>query len=91
VFKFKYYDKDLADLAYSGLSPHLKEKLESHAISDVSQVLQRALDCESRAKESRGFTRSNDKPRNEQHVNTIEYSSESSVEENADMCIAEWN
>jgi hypothetical protein len=24
-------DKDLADLAYSGLCPHLKEKLESHA------------------------------------------------------------
>jgi hypothetical protein len=35
------------DLAYSRLSPHLKEKLESHAFSDVSQVLQRALDCES--------------------------------------------
>jgi hypothetical protein len=40
-------DKDLAELAYSGLSLHLKEKLESHIFSDVSQVLQRALDCES--------------------------------------------
>jgi hypothetical protein len=50
VFKFKYFDKHLADLAYSGLAPHLKEKSESHVFSDVSQVLQRALDYESRAK-----------------------------------------
>jgi hypothetical protein len=41
------FDKNLADLAYSGLTPHLKEKLESHAFFDVSQVLQWALDCES--------------------------------------------
>jgi hypothetical protein len=38
-------DKDLADLAYSRLSPHLK-KLESHVFSDVSQVLQQVLDYE---------------------------------------------
>jgi hypothetical protein len=43
---------------------------------DVSQVLQRALDRESQAKESRYFPRTSDKPRNEHHVNTVEYSSE---------------
>jgi hypothetical protein len=32
-------------LAYSGLSPRLKGKIESHVFSNVSQVLQRALDC----------------------------------------------
>jgi hypothetical protein len=82
-------DKDLADLAYSGLSPHLKEKLESHIFSDISQALQRALDCKCRAKESRSFTRSNDKPRNEHHVNMIEYSSESSNDEESDLCVVE--
>jgi hypothetical protein len=41
--------KDIANLAYSELSPHLKEKLESHAFSNVSQVLQRAMDYETRA------------------------------------------
>jgi hypothetical protein len=46
-FNLNIYDKDLADLAYSGLSLQLKEKLESHIFSIVSQVLQRALDCES--------------------------------------------
>jgi hypothetical protein len=81
----------LVDVPYSGLSPHVKEKLESHAFSGVSQVLQRDLDCESQAKESRGFTRSNNKPTNERHINMVEYSSESSDDEEADMCVTEWN
>jgi hypothetical protein len=84
-------DKDLADLVYSGLTPHLRDKLESHVFSDVSKVLQRALDCESRAKESRNFPRASDKTRNERHVNTVEYSNESSDNEEVDMCIAEWS
>jgi hypothetical protein len=89
-FNLNIFNKDLPDLAYSGLSPHLKEKIESHIFSDVSHILQHALDFESRSKESRTFPRSSDKPRNECHVNMVEYSSESSDEE-ADMCVAEWN
>jgi hypothetical protein len=69
---------------------YLKDKLESHVFSVVSQVLQLALHCESRAKESRNFPRSTDKPRNEHHVNMVEYSSESSYDEEVDMCVAEW-
>jgi hypothetical protein len=38
-FNLNISDKDFADLAYSGLSLHLKEKLENHVFSDVSQVL----------------------------------------------------
>jgi hypothetical protein len=90
-FNLNISDKDLADFTYSGLSPHLKEKLESHAFSDVSQVLQRTLDYESQAKESRGFPRTNKKARNKRHVNMVEYSSESSDDEEADMCVAEWS
>jgi hypothetical protein len=90
-FNLNISNKDLADLAYSGLSPHLKEKLESHIFSDVSQVLQRALDYEIQAKKSRSFPRSSDKPRNECRVNMVEYSSESSDNEESDMCLDEWN
>jgi hypothetical protein len=90
-FNLNISDKDLADLAYSGLSPQLKEKLECHIFSNVSQVLQWALDCESWAKESWSFHRSSDKPRNERHINTIEYSSESSNDKHVDMCVAEWS
>jgi hypothetical protein len=46
-FNLNIFDKDLADLAYSGLTLHLKDKLESHVFFDVSHVLQQALDCES--------------------------------------------
>jgi hypothetical protein len=80
-FNLNISDRDLADLTYSRLSLHLKEKLKSHVIFDVSQILQRALDYESRAKESRGFPRSSEKPRNEHHINMVEYSSESSDDE----------
>jgi hypothetical protein len=90
-FNLNISDKDLADLAYSGLTPHIKVKLESHMFFDISQVLQQALDCESRSKESRNFTRTSNKPRNERHVNTVEYSSESSDDEEADMCVAKWS
>jgi hypothetical protein len=59
--------------------------------SDVSYVLQRALNCESCAKESRSFPRASDKPRYECYVNTVEYSSKSSDDEEANMCVAEWS
>jgi hypothetical protein len=59
--------------------------------SDVSQVLQRALDCESQAKESRNFPRSSKKSTNERHVNTVKHSSESSNSKEANMCVAEWS
>jgi hypothetical protein len=45
-FPLNISDKNLADFAYLGLTPHLKEKLENHVFFDVSQVLQWALDCE---------------------------------------------
>jgi hypothetical protein len=49
------------------------------------------MNYESRAKESRKFPRTSDKPRNERHINTVEYSSESSDDKEADMCVAEWS
>jgi hypothetical protein len=81
----------VANLAYLGLSSHLREKLESHIFSDASQVLQKALDCESRAKESRSVVRSDDKPRNDCPINIVEYGSESSDDEEADIHVAEWS
>jgi hypothetical protein len=45
-FNLNIFDKDLTDLAYLGLSSHLREKVESNVFSDVNHVLQKALDCE---------------------------------------------
>jgi hypothetical protein len=53
--------------------------------------LQWALDCKSQDKESGNIPWSSNKPRSERHVNTIEYSSESSNDEDADICVAEWS
>jgi hypothetical protein len=47
-FNLNISNKDLTDLAYLSLSSHLREKLESCVFSDISQVLQKAMDCESR-------------------------------------------
>jgi hypothetical protein len=81
----------LTDLAYSGLSSHLREKLESHVFSNVSQVLQKTLDCESRAKQSGSVSRSGDKPRNDCPINMVEYGSELSDDDEGDMCVAKWS
>jgi hypothetical protein len=37
------------------------------------------------------FPRSSEKPRNEHHINIVEYSSESLDDEEANMCVAEWS
>jgi hypothetical protein len=34
---------------------------------------------------------SSDKPRIERHINMVEYSNESSYDEEANICVAEWN
>jgi hypothetical protein len=90
-FNLNISDKDLADLAYSVLLSHLREKLESHVFFDVSQVLQKALDCESWAKESRSVARSDDKPRNYCPINIVEYGSKPSDDDEVNMCVAEWS
>ena len=45
-------DRDLTDLVFAGLLDFHKEKLDGQEFLDVSQVLQKALANESRAKEA---------------------------------------
>ena len=57
----------------------------------MSQVLQKALACESHAKEARSFQRSNDRNMsNCPTVNVVAYDSEALDDENIDVCVAEW-
>jgi hypothetical protein len=49
------------------------------------------MNYESRAKESRSVARSGDKPRNDYPINMVEYGSESSDNNDADICVAEWS
>ena len=52
-YSLTIFNRDLADLAFSGLLDFHKEKLDEQEFLDVSQVLQKALANESRAKEAR--------------------------------------
>ena len=51
-FSVNTAEKDLADLAFSNLCSHIKERLEGYDFFTITQVHQRALDVESRSKES---------------------------------------
>jgi hypothetical protein len=43
-------EKDLADLAFAGLTPYLRDKLDGQEFSDTNQLLQRVLPYENCAK-----------------------------------------
>ena len=42
-FSLTITENDLADLAFSGLLAHTKEKLEGQELSDVNQVLEKGF------------------------------------------------
>jgi hypothetical protein len=46
-------EKDLADLAFAGLTPYLRDKLDGQEFSNTNQLLQCALHFENLAKSSR--------------------------------------
>jgi hypothetical protein len=53
-------EKDLADLAFVGLSSYLKEKLEGQNFLDVNQVLQRVKVYENHARDQMSYNRFRD-------------------------------
>ena len=64
--------------------------MSNHDFTDVSQVLQKALSCQTKSKDSRDFSRNNDRP-SRSNINVADYDVESSDDENVDVCVAEWN
>ena len=81
-------DRDLADLAFAGLLDFHKAKLEGQEFLDVSQVLQKALANESRAKEARDSQKSNEKPNRPVYV--LGCDSNCSDDEGKDVYAAEF-
>jgi hypothetical protein len=73
--------KDLADLAFAGLTPYLRDK------SDTNQLLQHALPYENHAKSGR-FRDSANKDKEKHHVNFVD--EEADDEEGNEICVAEW-
>ena len=76
----------MADLAFAGLLDFHKEKLDGQEFLDVSQVLQKALANERRAKEA--LQKSNGKPN--RHVYVLGCESNYSDDEGKDVYAAEF-
>jgi hypothetical protein len=80
-------EKDLADLAFAGLTMYLRDKLDGQEFSDTNQLLQCALPYENRAKSSR-FKDNANKDKEKHHVSFMD--EEADDEEGNEICVAEW-
>jgi hypothetical protein len=75
----------MADLAFNGLHSYLREKLDGHTFSTLSQLQQKASTQENRSKESKDnfkHTRHN--------VNYVNYDFDSSSDESNDVYATEF-
>jgi hypothetical protein len=64
-------EKDLANLAFAGLTPYLRDKLDGQEFSNTNQLLQRSLPYENHAKSSR-FRDSAKKDKEKHHINFVD-------------------
>jgi hypothetical protein len=80
-------EKDLADLAFVGLTPYLRDKLDGQEFSDTNQLLQCALPYENCAKYSQ-FRDNANKDKENHHVNFMD--EEADDEEGNEICVVEW-
>jgi hypothetical protein len=80
-------EKDLTDVAFAGLTPYLRDKLDEQEFFDTNQLLQRALPYENCTKSSR-FGDNANKDKEKHHVNFVD--EEADDEEGNEICIAEW-
>jgi hypothetical protein len=80
-------EKDLADLAFTGLTSYLRDKLNGQEFFNTNQLLLRALPYKNRAKSSR-FWDSTNKDKEAHHVHFLE--DEHDIEEGNEICVSEW-
>jgi hypothetical protein len=81
--------RDLTELAFAGLNPSLRDKLEGHNFAYVNQLLQRMLAQENRAKEHKSYTQF--KETNSKEKPSVNYMKEDPVsDEDVRVCMAEW-
>jgi hypothetical protein len=64
-------EKDLADLAFVGLTPYLRDMLDGQEFFDTNQLLQHALPYENLAKSSR-FRDNANKDKEKHHINFVD-------------------
>jgi hypothetical protein len=80
-------EKDLANLAFAGLTPYFRDKLDGQEFYDTNQLLQCVLPYENHTKSSQ-FRDSTNKDKEKHHVNFMD--EEADEEEGNEICVAEW-
>jgi hypothetical protein len=79
------------DLAFAGLSPYLKEKMEGQEFVDVNQVLQRMLAHENQARDSSSHNQFKDINMWDKERHNVSYvEDEGESEDDNKICVAEW-
>jgi hypothetical protein len=83
--------KDLANLAFVGLSPYLREKMDGQEFADINQLLQRVVSHENRVKDSRAYSRFNNSASRDKEKHNMSYvEGEVGSEEDNEICVVEW-
>jgi hypothetical protein len=77
----------LTNLAFTGLTPYLRDKLEGQEFFDINQLLQRVLPYENHAKPSRFWDNAN-RDMQKHHMHYID--DEVEDEEGNKICVVEW-
>jgi hypothetical protein len=89
-FNLNIAEKELVDLVFLGLLPHIKDELEGQEFLDVNHVLQKALTCENWDKYVKQYSRFEDniiREKEDQIVNTLDYKGVSASDDNTDICV----
>jgi hypothetical protein len=80
-------EKDLANLAFVGLTPYLRDKLDEQEFFNANQLLQQELPYENHAKSSQ-FRDNAKKDKEKHHISFMD--EEADDEEGNEICVAEW-
>jgi hypothetical protein len=77
-------------LALEGLPSYLREKLEGHEFSDVSQVLQRVVAHENHARDTRTHGRYGESRKEKEKSSVSALDENVSSDEDMEVCVMEW-
>jgi hypothetical protein len=83
-------EKDLADLAFAGLSSYLSEKLEGIEFADVNQVMQRPIVQENHARDSQSHSRFREGGKEKERTGVGLVEDNPGSDEDAEVCMAKW-
>jgi hypothetical protein len=84
-------EKDLADLAFAGLTSYLKERMDGHDFVNVNQVMQRAVAQENRGMDDKSYGRFREGGTREKEKHSVNFVNEDSASDSdGEVCAAEW-